>query len=125
MLNVQGRWNLDENVGAACSYATCETSHNIKKYDIWADWNPWLQCFENLKLKIHYLLYTTWQSKSLHCKTFYNTTDLTFHSNKIISLHIKAQNIITQICWMYKDAEPFMKTKALRVPLQHVEPVTT
>jgi hypothetical protein len=36
--------------------------------------------------KIHYLLYTTWQSKSLHYKTFHNTTGLTFHINKI-SLH--------------------------------------
>lgn len=49
------------------------------------------------KSKIHYLLYTTWQSKSLHYKTFYNTTDLTFHSNKIISLHCKSQHIIEQI----------------------------
>ena len=30
-------------------------------------------------------------------KTFYNTTDLTFHSNKTISSHIKSQNIITQV----------------------------
>jgi len=35
--------------------------------------------------------------KILHYKTFYNTTDLTFHSNKTISSHIKSQNIITQI----------------------------
>ena len=35
--------------------------------------------------------------KILHYKTFYNTTDLTFHSNKTISSHIKSQNIITQV----------------------------
>ena len=29
--------------------ATRATSHHIKKHDIRADWNPWLQCFENLR----------------------------------------------------------------------------
>jgi len=57
------------------------------------------------KSKIHYLLYTTWQSKSLHYETFYNTTDLTFHSNKIISLHIKAQNLIAQIPKLWLSGE--------------------
>ena len=36
------------------------------------------------KSKIPYLLDTTWQWQSLHYKTFYNTEDLTFHSNRII-----------------------------------------
>jgi hypothetical protein len=57
------------------------------------------------KPKIHYLLYTTWQSKSLHYKTFNNTTDLTFYSNKIISLHIEAQNIIARISKIWPSGE--------------------
>ena len=57
------------------------------------------------KPKIHYLLYTTWQSKSLHYKTFNNTTDLTFYSNKIISLHIEAQNIIAQTPKIWPSGE--------------------
>jgi len=57
------------------------------------------------KSKIHCLLYTKWQSKSLHYKTFYNTKDLTFHNNKIISLHIKAQNLIAQIPKLWPSGE--------------------
>jgi len=92
---VQGRLSLDEDEGR--SVFLCNMWNQTPHEEIWHPgrlkslitmlWKP-------QKSKIHYLLCTTRQSKSLHYKTFYNTTDLNFHSNKIISLHIKEQNII-------------------------------
>jgi hypothetical protein len=50
MLNVQG-WALDEDEGAAYPFETSETGHHIKNYDIWSDWNAWLQCFETSEIQ--------------------------------------------------------------------------
>jgi hypothetical protein len=73
-LLVFGMWCCDLKplkTKAACSSKTSGTSHHTKKSDIPRDWNPWLHCFENLRNpKIHYLLHATWQSNSIHYKTF-------------------------------------------------------